>query len=333
MTTLTVRGDQIGEALQFDPNASTTTVEIGRVWFLATDTVTITFAPGSFSTLTGALIGGAGAVIGLTVTTQTGRVTTFGVSSANPLDVDPDPSKNGGDFFYISESPAAGIGGAYAGLQLEKIVVSDQRLSTNSLLPFSSTGGYVPPGVAITPPPPRLTGTAGNDVLSGTTLADVMSGLDGNDSIRSLDGNDTVSGGRGDDIIDGGAGNDVLNGNDGNDLLWGSAGADLLNGGAGDDILDGGLGSDRMTGGVGGDKFVFGFGDAVIDFNRDQGDQIFFNAGLGLAETDIRVTVTAQGTRLSYGANTSSMLLSGYFGGFDRGNDFKFDYVPAFDFI
>jgi len=333
MTTLRVRGDQIGEALQFDPNASITTVEIGKVWFLATDTVAITFAPGSFSTLTGALIGGAGAVIGLTVTTQSGRVTTFGVSSANSLDVDPDQSKNGGDFFYISETPAVGLGGAYAGLQLEKIVVTDQLLSANSLLPFSSTGGYVPPGGSVTPPPPRLTGTAGNDVLSGTTLADTMSGLDGNDAIRSLGGNDTVSGGRGDDIIDGGAGNDALNGNDGNDLLWGAAGADLLNGGAGDDILDGGVGSDRMTGGVGGDKFVFGFGDTVVDFNRDQGDQILFNAGLGLSEADIRVTTTAQGTRLSYGANSSSMLLSGYFGGIDQGNDLKFDYVPVFDFI
>ena len=333
MTTLTLRGDHIGEALQFDPNASTTSVEIGKVWFLATDKVTITFAPQSFDAVTGELIGGSGAVVGLTVTTQSGQVTTFGVSSANALDVDPDQSKNGGDFFYISESSAAGIGGAYAGLQLEKIVVSDQFLSANTLLPFTNTGGYIPTGASITPPPPSLTGTAGNDVLTGTTLANTMSGLDGNDSIRSLGGNDTVSGGRGNDIIDGGAGNDVLIGNDGNDLLWGAAGADRLNGGAGDDLLDGGSGNDRLTGGAGRDKFVFGFGDTVLDFNRAQGDQILFGAGLGLSEDDIRITVTAQGTLLSSGTSTSSMLLNGYFGVVDRGNDFKFDYVPAFDFV
>jgi len=333
MTTLTVRGNQIGEALQFDPNASTTTVEVGRVWFRATDTVSITFVPGSFHAITGELIGGAGAVIGLTVTTQSGQVTTFGVSCANALDVDPDPSKNGGDFFYISESPAVGSGGAYAGLQLEKIVVSDQLLSASSLVPFTNTGGYIPPGASITPPPPQLTGSAGNDVLTGTALADTISGLDGNDSIRSLGGNDSVTGGLGNDIIDAGNGSDSISGNQGNDLLWGGAGADHLMGGAGNDLLDGGAGIDRLTGGLGGDKFVFGFGDTILDFNRSQGDQILFHAGLGLTETDIRVTITAQGTRLSYGSNTSSMLLNGYFGGFDPGNDFKFDYQPVFDFI
>ncbi|MCT0210061.1 MULTISPECIES: hypothetical protein [Synechococcales] len=77
MTTLTVSGDRLGEALQFDSNASTTSVEVGRVWFSATDTVRITFAPASLNAQTGALIGGAGAVIGLTVTTAAGQVTTF----------------------------------------------------------------------------------------------------------------------------------------------------------------------------------------------------------------------------------------------------------------
>jgi len=338
MTTLTLRGDQIGEALQFDPNASTTTVEIGTVWFKSTDTVTITFAPGSFSA-TGVLIGGAGSVIGLTVTTAANQVTTFGVSSANPLDVDPDQSKNGGDFFYISESPAVGIGGAYAGLQLEKILVSDLSLSANILLPFTNTGGYVPAGGSLTPPPPQLTGTAGDDVLTGTALADTMSGFDGNDSIRSLDGNDTASGGLGNDIMDGGRGNDSLSGNDGNDLLWGAAGADRLIGGAGDDILDGGTGADTLTGGAGGDKFVFGAGDRVLDYSRVQGDQILFSAALGLSEADIKISTITNGglpsTSLSYTINgtTSAMVLRGYSGGFDPGNNFKFDYVPTFDFI
>jgi Ca2+-binding RTX toxin-like protein len=333
MTTLTVSGNRIGEALQFDPNASTTSVEIGRVWFSATDTARITFAPASFSPVTGELIGGAGAVIGLTVTTATGQVTTFGVSSANALDVDPDQSKNGADFFYISESPAVGVGGAYAGLQLEKILVTDGPLTAASLVPFTNTGGYLPTTGSVTPPLPQLTGTTGDDVLTGTAVANIMKGLDGNDSIRSLGGNDTVFGGTGNDIIDGGAGADRLNGDAGNDLLWGGAGADQLSGGGGDDLLDGGLQSDRLTGGAGGDVFIFGAGDTVVDFSRVQGDQIHFAASLGLSEQSIVTTTTAQGTRLSIAGASGSLLLQGYFGGFDPGNDFKFDYVPNFDFI
>lgn len=332
MTTLTLRGNQIGEALQFDGNGNLTTVEIGRVWFAATDTVKITFAPFTFDA-TGALIGGAGAVTGLTVTTATGQVTTFGVSAANPLDVDPDQSKNGGDFFYISESPAAGIGGAYAGLQLEKIVVVDAPLIGGTSPILSNLGSYQPAGGTVTPPAPQLTGTPDNDVLTGTAAANTMTGQNGNDSIRSLGGNDTVRGGDGDDIIDGGIGADVLHGDAGNDLLWGAAGADQMFGGAGDDVLDGGAGNDQMTGGIGGDVFVFGAGDRVLDFNRGQGDQIHFNAALGLSEADLIISQTAQGTVIGAQGVAGTMLLRGYFGGFDTGNDFKFDYVPNFDFI
>jgi Ca2+-binding RTX toxin-like protein len=333
MTTLTLRGNQIGEALQFDPNAGTTAVEIGRVWFKATDTVTITFAPFTFDAVTGQLIGGAGAVTGLTVTTATGQVTTFGVSAANPLDVDPDQSKNGGDFFYISESPAAGIGGAYAGLQLEKIVVADVPLFGATSPLFSNAGGFSPaPGTA-TPPPPQLQGTNDNDVLTGTGAANTMNGLNGDDSIKSLGGNDLVRGGDGNDIIDGGAGADRLFGDAGNDLLWGAAGNDQLNGGAGDDVLDGQQGADIMTGGAGGDVFVFGAGDRVVDFSRNDGDQIHFALAQGMTEEQIIITTNAQGTMIGAVGMTGTMMLQGYFGGFDFGNDFKFDYAPTFDFL
>jgi Ca2+-binding RTX toxin-like protein len=333
MTTLTLRGDQIGEALQFDPNASTTAVEIGRVWFAATDTVRITFAPFTFDALTGQLIGGAGAVTGLTVTTATGQVTTFGVSAANPLDVDPDQSKNGSDFFYISESPAAGIGGAYAGLQLEKIVVADTALIGGTTPLFGNTGGYQPAAGTVTPPPPQLQGTNDNDVLTGTSAADTMNGLNGDDSIKSLGGNDTVNGGEGNDIIDGGLGADRLFGGAGNDLLWGAAGADRLDGGEGSDVLDGQQGLDVLTGGAGGDVFIFGAGDRVVDFSRVDGDQIHFAAAQGLTEADLIITTTAQGTVIGAVGVSGTMLLQGYFGGFDTGNDFKFDYVPTFDFL
>ncbi len=331
MTTLTLRGNQIGEALQFDPNAGTTTVEIGRVWFAATDTVKITFAPATFDPITGQLIGGAGAVTGLTVTTATGQVTTFGVSTANPLDVDPDQSKNGSDFFYISEAPAAGLGGAYAGLQLEKIVVADAALIGGTSPVFGNAGGFSPTPGTINPPLPQLIGDAQDNTLTGTDAAETMDGRQGNDTIRSLGGNDTVAGGDGNDRIDAGNGNDLVRGGDGDDRMLGGAGADRLIGDAGNDLLDGGAGRDRLTGGTGGDTFVFGNGDTATDFNALEGDQIAFNGALGLGLADITVTIGATGTTIAFAGQT--MTLNGVTQPFDLGNAFDFGYAPSFEFL
>ena len=62
MTTITLRGNQIGEALQLRENGTTVSVEIGRVWFSATDTVTLVAAPGAIDPVTGP--SGAGSIIG-----------------------------------------------------------------------------------------------------------------------------------------------------------------------------------------------------------------------------------------------------------------------------
>lgn len=332
MTTFILRGNQIGEALQFPENGTTVTVEIGKVWFSATDTVTLTAAPGAVSPVTGAYVGGAGSIIGLTVTTATGQVTTFGVSAANPLDVDPDQSKNGGDFMYISESPAAGRGGAYAGLQLEKILVSDIPLVAGTSPVYSGIGNWIAgTGTVTQPTQPILTGTGQNDFLTGTAAADSMKGLAGNDTIRTLAGNDTVDGGTGNDRIQGGDGNDRMIGGAGNDLMLGQAGADRMFGGSGNDLFNGGGGRDIMSGGFGGDSFVFGNGDRVTDFSAGQGDKIVFAAALGLDLTDINVRYDATGATVSYGAQT--MRLDGVTRPFDLGNHIEFDYVLSFDFI
>lgn len=343
MTTLTFKGNQLGEALQFDGNGNTVAIEIGKVWFSATDTVQLSFAPGSFDA-TGMLIGGAGTITGLTVTTATGLTTTFGASPANPLDVDPDQSKNGGDFFYISESPQPGVGGAYAGLQLEKIVVVDGALSPMTSPLFSLTGGFVAGGsTPVTPPTQEpvpdadgrlpLLGTGDNDTLTGTRAAEAVSAGSGNDSVRAGGGNDLVRGGAGNDILDGQGGADRLEGGDGNDVLWGGSGKDYLLGGNGNDILFGGAGGDRLNGGRGGDTFVFGAGDRVEDFRPWEGDEIHFDAALGLTAADITITRVAAGTRIEAEGVAGSMLLQGYSGTIDIGNDLKFDFVPVFDFI
>lgn len=329
MTTLTLRGNQLGEALQFNSNGTNTVVEIGRVWFQATDTVTLTLAPGAVGP-GGAILGGPGMVIGLTVTTADGRVTTFG-ASPDGLDIDPDQEKNGADFLYVSESPAAGIGGAYAGLQLEKIVVSDVPLTAGALQSFSSIGGYLPATGSATPPQPILIGNAGNNTLVGTANADTMDGRQGNDTMFGRAGSDTMQGGQGNDRMDGGLGNDLMRGGEGNERMLGGAGADRLFGDAGDDVLDGGLGRDILTGGLGGDTFVFGAGDTVRDFNAAQGDQIAFNAALGLDLADIRVATGATGTTITYAGQT--MTLAGVTQPFDLGNAIVFDYVPSFDFV
>ncbi|HMO07161.1 MAG TPA: calcium-binding protein [Paracoccaceae bacterium] len=342
MTTLTLRGDQLGEALQFDGNGNLTTIEIGRVWFAATDTVRITFVANAFDPVTGQLIAGAGGVTGLTVTTASGQVTSFGVSAANPIDIDPDQSKNGGDFFYISESPQPGTGGAYAGLQLEKIVVVDGALIAGTSPILSNLGGWVPGADAPPPPPPPpptgdvkipVFGTDHNDNLRGTVADEAFYGGGGNDFIRALGGADLVFGGTGNDAIDGGAGRDMLNGGDGNDLILGGAGADTLRGDDGNDVLDGGAGRDILTGGLGGDTFVWGAGDRATDFSISQGDKIAFNAALGLTEADIIITQTAKGTVIGAAGVTGTMLLSGFGGPIDIGNDIILDYVPVFDII
>jgi Ca2+-binding RTX toxin-like protein len=333
MTTITLRGNQIGEALQFQENGPNVTVEIGRVFFAATDIVTLTAAPGAIDPVTGAFVGGAGSITGLTVTTATGQVTTFGVSTANPLDVDPDQSKNGSDFMYISESPAAGLGGAYAGLQLEKILVSDVSLIGGTSPVFSGLGNWVP-NAGVTPPPPApplLNGGAANDTLTGTAMGEAMNGFAGNDIIRAQAGNDTVNGGDGNDVIDGGTGNDLLSGAAGNDRLLGGAGKDRMSGGAGDDLLDGGSSADSLSGGLGGDTFVFGAGDRVLDFNAGQGDEIVFDAALGLGLADIVVTYDATGATVALG--TQTMRLDGVTQPFDLGNHIKFDYQPSMDFL
>lgn len=277
MITLTLRGNQIGEGLQFDSNGRFTSVEFGRVWFAATDTVTLTLTSQARDPATGAIVGGAGTVLGLTVTTADGRVTTF-TKPTNPLDIDPDQSKQGSEFFYISESPAPGMGGAYAGLQLEKLVISATPVTAGTTVPYAAVGGFT--GVPAVQPPAAvtLTGNSADNVLIGNDLANVMSGRDGNDTMSGRGGNDTMSGGNGNDRMDGGSGHDWMsggNGNDrmdagsgndsmsggsGNDTMYGRDGRDTLSGGNGNDRMDGGSGNDSMSGGAGNDRMLGGSG-------------------------------------------------------------------------
>jgi hypothetical protein len=69
------------------------------------------------------------------------------------------------------------------------------------------------------------------------------------------------------------------------------------------------------------------------DFSRVEGDQIWFNAALGLDAADLVITQTAAGTRIGVVGQTGTLLLQGHAGGFDIGNDFRFGYLPSTDFL
>jgi Ca2+-binding RTX toxin-like protein len=334
MPILTYAGNQVGEALQFDHGGSNTTVTIGRVYFAATDIVTIEVAPGAFDPVTGAFVGGNGAILSLTVTTADGQVTTFN-ASPDGLDVDPDASKQGADIVYVSEAPGTGVGGAYAGLNIEKLLFADQSLSTGVNTLFGSGGGQIPgfQGPIIDPGTALLGGgTPDNDTITGTANADNVQAGAGNDYVDGAGGNDTLSGGDGSDVLIGGAGQDMLTGDEGNDNLIGGADSDVLNGGSGSDVLSGGEGADLLIGGADGDSFVFGpGGDTVLDFDGASGDKIVFDSALGLTAQDVSISVVAGGSLVSAGGE--SMLLANYFGPIDTGNDFKFDHVYTEYFI
>jgi Ca2+-binding RTX toxin-like protein len=81
------------------------------------------------------------------------------------------------------------------------------------------------------------------------------------------------------------------------DNLYGTYGRDLLLAGAGNNTLIGGPGDDYLFGGGGTDKFLFTghdtggvntYGnDLIMDFHRDQGDQLIFNGGMVASDLSI----------------------------------------------
>jgi Ca2+-binding RTX toxin-like protein len=89
------------------------------------------------------------------------------------------------------------------------------------------------------------------------------------------------------EVLNGGKAAEAIYGAAGADKLQGQEGDDALHGGSDDDILAGGSGSDTLVGGSGGDRFVFvgtdhskpgiDLRDAILDFDRGEGDRIDFS--------------------------------------------------------
>ncbi len=120
------------------------------------------------------------------------------------------------------------------------------------------------------------------------------------------------------DRLYGDAGANVLSGLAGDDILYGGDGADTLVGGDGIDRLIGEAGADILTGGLGADRFLFstapGAGvDTVTDFNKAEGDQLFFlRSAFGLAPA-APLTLVVDGAAVSPGSflyNSTTGLLS-----------------------
>ena len=169
----------------------------------------------------------------------------------------------------------------------------------------------------------EFNGSNGNEVMAITADAAGTSQLtrDLGNIVMSLKDVEKieVDGLGGDDRIDGsGVGRDgglrlVIDGGDGNDLIRAGGGGDRVRGGDGDDGLDGGAGNDRIDGGDGADLFVFGADaddghrdfDTVLDFDRDEGDQLQITAAVLSAE------VTDRGVVLTLEDDGDRILLSG----------------------
>lgn len=138
-------------------------------------------------------------------------------------------------------------------------------------------------------------GGDGFDVVIGGKQHDVMWAYDENSTTGDSAGNnlfggagaDEMHGNSGEDKLLAGIGNDVVYGYAGNDTINGGKGRDVLYGGDGDDLIIGNFGPDTLEGGNGQDIFVFGPGvsgtvggriDLVMDFDRNEGDQISLRA-------------------------------------------------------
>ncbi len=197
-----------------------------------------------------------------------------------------------------------GVGGAYAGLQLEKIFISTSPLITGTTVAYSNVGGFTGVPTVQPPPPVTLVGTAADNTLNGNDAANTMSGLDGNDTMYGRGGNDAMNGGRGNEPHGRGPWQRHDARRRGQRPDAGRGRSRPVIGDAGDDLLNGGAGRDILTGGVGGDSFVFGNGDRVTDFNAAQGDQIVFAEVLGLTLDDIRVVQDATGSTVWYGTQS-----------------------------
>jgi subtilisin family serine protease len=156
-----------------------------------------------------------------------------------------------------------------------EINFNDDAAGLNSRLSFTATTGgtyYLSAqgyGTTIGGYRLSMTQSLADLTLLGTSNNNILNGAGGNDTISGLAGHDVLAGLAGADLLDGGLGNDQLNGGSGNDILIGGAGRDEMTGGAGIDFFRFLAPSDSA---VGGNR------DRIIDFRRNEMDQIDLRA-------------------------------------------------------
>jgi Ca2+-binding RTX toxin-like protein len=134
----------------------------------------------------------------------------------------------------------------------------------------------------------KKVGTNAAETLRGTNNVDDLEGRGGNDTLLGLGGHDDLEGEGGNDRLVGGAGNDELDGDAGDDRLFGGLGHDDLDGGTGADSLSGGSGRDRLEGEAGNDWLMGGAGVDVVEFDRNDGQDVIadFQNGIDKIELD-----------------------------------------------
>ena len=160
-------------------------------------------------------------------------------------------------------------------------------------------------------------GGGGNDTITGNGNTRIAYYHSTGGVVVTLGDNNTVHGSAigastgTDDIV---KGVNAVRGSEFNDIITGNAVNNVLEGQGGNDVLNGAAGNDTLTGGTGSDIFVYGssYGnDAVMDFNRGQGDRIDLrSAGVTSAASLVLTTGTYNSTTgvFTAGAGTDTRI-------------------------
>ena len=219
----------------------------------------------------GALVGGAGATVTITVTPQQpGQLSNTATVRGNVSDRDPSDDSDTETTTVVApvddgggDADGDGTGGGGTGGGGSSGGSGGTGGGGN---PGGDGGGSAGGGVYGEGPgtvdqrcagrEATIVGSGAGETIRGTPGPDVIAARAGRDRIVGRGGNDVICGAGGKDKLKGRAGKDRLRGGAGNDRPRGGAGGDRLNGGAGRDRMRGGGGFDRCNGGAGSDRLA-----------------------------------------------------------------------------
>ena len=239
----------------------------------------IGYAPGAFTTVSGAGIEGVGGRFVLDASWDVDSDSyVFTITDIVPedttLDGDQGLADESGDDLNQSAVVTTALGAPIASGQIyaeSGHVFTDEHGGTVTVYRLEIAGtlvgwvadGAIQPGNTYT-----ITSITDPGIIGPaySTFVDAAYDVDANNIILGTSDDDTIIGDAGSDDLDGGAGNDSLMGGTGNDIIDGASGNDTITGGDGNDTLDGNSGTDRAiyTGAVSGHGFQLSGGNIIV---------------------------------------------------------------------